>query len=316
MNDRCARITFGLALAPATTALWIVLAVTPWGSDFKLPSLIGTVGALLLGVVTWRRYVRWQVLRSLSTAGIAALIIGQVLLWQPLWQIKCYEHAICTAQSLASLGAAQMGLAFVWWAPLLSRTNSPQSPNSRRQSMTPHGVRLVIALALIPLLPGVFFVCFFCMRGIDDLLRLFISYELCTAIALVVWLLLWRRTVYWTLSRSLATALLAFLFLLSPLAVFGAPLATATVRGLTQVCLLSPLFAWAAWLAGTAWVWRSANLQYASSGGLPAAEAEPRCPACYYSLRGLTQARCPECGWQGTIDAVVAVCLSDLVAVP
>ena len=44
---------------------------------------------------------------------------------------------------------------------------------------------------------------------------------------------------------------------------------------------------------------------------LAAGEAELICPDCGYSLRGLREVHCPGCGWQSTLDDVVAHALSE-----
>lgn len=60
------------------------------------------------------------------------------------------------------------------------------------------------------------------------------------------------------------------------------------------------------WFAGTAWLWRSDRID------LPAGLASEsdlsrfvRCGNCGYSLVGLREVRCPECGWGSTVDEVV-----------
>lgn len=68
----------------------------------------------------------------------------------------------------------------------------------------------------------------------------------------------------------------------------------------------SPLFAAALWFAGTAWLWRSKRIDL-PEGNLAESDLTDlvRCGECGYSLVGLREVRCPECGWQSTVDDAV-----------
>jgi ribosomal protein L37E len=68
-----------------------------------------------------------------------------------------------------------------------------------------------------------------------------------------------------------------------------------------------PFFAAALWLAGTAWSWRSLGLHVSAAtlAGTTDMEQWLVCPRCGYSLIGLREVRCPECGWNTTVDDVV-----------
>ena len=82
-------------------------------------------------------------------------------------------------------------------------------------------------------------------------------------------------------------------------------------------CITSPLFAFALWLAGTAWLWRNrhphALVDPLSGIGV---EDVARCPTCGYNLRGLREVRCPECGWASTVDDIVQRSIVGTLAVP
>ena len=62
------------------------------------------------------------------------------------------------------------------------------------------------------------------------------------------------------------------------------------------------------WMLGTALLWRETKAErmkrLAAGSGAGLAEAL-RCPSCGYSMRGLMQARCPECGSTYTLEALV-----------
>ena len=85
MTDRCMRVTLWLALVPLVFGVWCLLIA---GFDnFRLASAAGTIIGLALAIAIWRKYVRWAVLRSLSTTGLVVFTLAQVLIWHPLWAI-------------------------------------------------------------------------------------------------------------------------------------------------------------------------------------------------------------------------------------
>jgi len=189
--------------------------------------------------------------------------------------------------------------------------------------MTSNAVRLAIGVALLPLLPGLFFVEYIAVDGApwgwSSRVTTWLSYETCVLVATVIWLLLWRRAVVWDRTRRLATLGLALLFLASPASAFWAGSFGATGLGplYEMFCTISPLFTFALWLTGTARLWRDrqprALVERLAGIG---AEDVARCPTCSYNLRGLREVRCPECGWASTVDDIVQRCIAGTLAVP
>jgi tRNA(Ile2) C34 agmatinyltransferase TiaS len=62
-------------------------------------------------------------------------------------------------------------------------------------------------------------------------------------------------------------------------------------------------------MLGTLLIWRETPVERAERLAhlTEAAQAStPHCPRCGYNMTGLTQARCPECGSQYTLDALIA----------
>ena len=115
------------------------------------------------------------------------------------------------------------------------------------------------------------------------------------------------------------TIYLAIAFLVSPgLLLWNPTLSSGPfVESWRVLCWLLPVFAWALWLAGTAWTWRSSQARISGEfAGSVAIEVLVRCPACDYSLRGLHEVRCPECGWASTVDDIVERSLDRVLAVP
>ena len=62
-------------------------------------------------------------------------------------------------------------------------------------------------------------------------------------------------------------------------------------------------------MLGTLLIWRETPVERAERlRQLPgmAQASTPHCPRCGHNMTGLTQARCPECGSQYTLDALIA----------
>ncbi len=116
----------------------------------------------------------------------------------------------------------------------------------------------------------------------------------------IYWILLWMRSVQWTPSRRLLTALSVLLC-----GVTGVVAAT----GLNQIergfgtfvgTALAPLL----WLASTTFIFRESTAERTER--VAGAKNALVCPNCGYNLTGLTTPRCPECGKQFTLDELVA----------
>ena len=168
--------------------------------------------------------------------------------------------------------------------------------------MTPNIVRLSIGLALIPFLPGMFFligVTFEKQVGISADTSLFSAYQGCAIIAVCAWTLMWRRSVRWTRSLVWWTVLSALPLLITPIIAIR----NGSVPVLDALYKLSPILALGIWFAGTALIWRRPNDRIAIADD--AKLAAPTCPTCEYNLTGLREVRCPECGWASTVDDIV-----------
>ncbi len=167
--------------------------------------------------------------------------------------------------------------------------------------MSPGSARLAIGFAYVPLLPGIFFMTGMALDhflGMSETLGFAIGYQLCAIIIVATWVPLWRRAVQWTAKRRKMTVLYAAAILLAPWSVYlpqGPEL-------WNVFCWMLPLWAAAIWFVGTALAWRTRrdfDIERLAS-----------CPKCEYSLRGLREIRCPECGWNSTVDDIVGWCMA------
>lgn len=182
--------------------------------------------------------------------------------------------------------------------------------------MTPGIVRLAVGFSLIPLLPAVFFIIVLLLDdffSLEDRLSFSISYGLCGIIAVSIWLLAWRRAICWTSRRRWMTALLVAAALASAFSPFVPDIHDVV----DTVIKVWPVLMLAVWFAGTAWVWRLQPGEWPAdhfeikSGAIGSQSPNPKesirvaCGQCRYDLRGLREARCPECGWTTTVDDLV-----------
>lgn len=123
------------------------------------------------------------------------------------------------------------------------------------------------------------------------------------------WTLVWRSSVRWSRRRMIGTfvALLGSLSLGAVVMVIMA----AYIRGSYRWALGITFGAMATatmWMIISSLVWRESaserdlRLEAASA----TAVCVLLCPKCGYSMAGLTHARCPECGTEYTLDALLA----------
>lgn len=174
--------------------------------------------------------------------------------------------------------------------------------------MSSDAVRLCIGVALVPFLTGFWGFTLMTVRHffayLGDWWHFGCAGLLTISVAIVVWLLTWRTRVEWTSRRTRLTALLALL------AIGGVIISMCTMPSFWDSGSAVVFFSsFSLWFAGTAFVWRSTQTGAAwrvDGAAFPDDSVEPRCPACSYSLVGLREVRCPECGWSSTVDQIVA----------
>jgi len=328
------RIALLLALPPLICAafglggVWndVVRRSTGWAfqDTMQAAAIAATLFFCIAWWAVWRPMLHGNARQWAATLAIAAVIIGQVLFWQPMWHSSgCADDDILRcAQSLTDLGLGCLGFALTWWGGRRWRQIRQLSIPSGiahqkgRHDMSPNTVRLAVGFALMPLLPGVFFIV---GQAADNHFSLtseeafVIAYAAAALIVVSVWWLVWRRAVVWTPVRRIRTGLLAALVAIAPFA----PIVPRTdIEWIDAIVVMTPLMILGIWFAGTARVWRLApgempagqrgTLAMLSADGIgPDAPITVPCGKCDYDLRGLREARCPECGWTTTLDDLV-----------
>lgn len=333
MAHRTARVIYGLSLIPVCAVIFLIVCRV---SDFSAAGIrSGTTAACLVAmsavVAAWRGYVAWTVPQVRRTALISLLIAAHLLVWMPMWQIQgCvaaeWNALLCSTQTLVLFAGWCGGCAALWWWRLRGVGGRERQPakagqggvaqKKARYRMNPESVRSALGVALLPLLFGLTMIY---VRFEADILMIpfsdwtyFRANELWAALLIICWVLIWRRAVIWSGSKRLLTALLSIVLLAAPAAIlFPEPAGTLRFAPfLDSLRYTSPFLAAGLLLAGTARAWRKAPFESAaqpgSGEGSPAhPEATIVCPRCGYSLRGLRETRCPECGWSCTVDEFV-----------
>lgn len=320
MNDRAARIAMLLGLTPLTVFVWLaggqLMDVLQIESSLQGATLLATLVLGLAVVWIWRRYIPRTPARLTSTVALSALLLGQVLVWRPLWDMPgCANNDIMrVAQGLTTAGLWCIGCALSWWGVLRLRRKdrTPRVPDSidrqqGRSPMTPNTFRLAVGLALMPLLPGLFWMSGLALDhflNLEDDLGIALAFEVCAVVVLAMWVGLWRRVVVWSpASRAWTLGLAAAILLVPWVGYLPDP-----PRPFDDILAVLPLFVLAAWFIGTAITWRTPGVARVTGANIDANTIDSivRCPGCHYSLRGLREVRCPECGWTSTVDDIVA----------
>ena len=272
MSDRLCRMQMMIALPYGVVGVFYF----SFGlcQDFKLSKdslqfacLMGTLFASLTVLSVWRRYVHWSGLRVSSTVALSLLMIGQVVVWKPIWSTtQCaVEEYQKFGQSGSCLGLWMGSCALVWWAEYFARTWRQKDVfSNRRHRMNLDSARLMIAWSLAFLLPGFFFLSWAGLEiftSLSEETEAFICYAVCALMAIGTWLTLWRKRIAWELKTVVSTAALVLIFLLSSATVL-LPRNPVSLPGPNPVLYTTirwtfPLLAAALWFAGTAWLWRS-----------------------------------------------------------
>ena len=177
--------------------------------------------------------------------------------------------------------------------------------------MSVTAVRILLVLALQVFLFGLWYLLGIAaddLGGFGTVECLRIANLSCAPILIGVWWLTWRPVLPRGRRIGKWTALSAIPYLVAvAIAPWGAGHGIAVLDVLAYVTL--PI-ASGIWLMATAWLFCArAPL---SSAGFDLDRLA--CPSCGYSLVGLHEVRCPECGWRATIDQLFAHCAADPLA--
>ena len=303
------RMIYAIALipiVPATAgmgAIWCAGHVSV--SSFDEPRWFHLCFSILwvgLSVLVWRSLVIWTLGRVWLTALVSMVPFIQVVLAQPIW-IMPSSGCIDLSNELKRFGQHELGIgAWVWlivwvwwgWERYTMKRQKQESP-SQGGPLSGHARRAVMSIGSLPVVIGLIPIG---AELLDDFTPLSggpaLAAALCALVgivAVVIWLLIWRRAVYWSGTVLSRTMLLAGgLILIPTLLLYWRPSVS------EGYFFAIPFLAWGLWMAATVRYWPMRYLAGAS-GQFP-----PTCMTCGYPLTGLCATRCPECGDERTID--------------
>lgn len=179
--------------------------------------------------------------------------------------------------------------------------------------MTSLVVRILLALILLPLAGCLYLTVFVLLeRSMPDDAALLFANLATGLFAILYWFCLWGGLVRWTFRRVVATV--AAVPICAAVAL-GLGLLTDMYTGHELAMLLGGVAAVCLWLAASILLWaetpdeRRIRLQQDAGEAL-------FCPRCAYNMKGLHEARCPECGSQYTLDRLFAAQKKDRLETP
>ncbi|MAE67839.1 MAG: hypothetical protein CMJ18_26595 [Phycisphaeraceae bacterium] len=134
----------------------------------------------------------------------------------------------------------------------------------------------------------------------NDLRALWATDVVCGAILVVTWFLVWRAEVSWTAGRIVMTSLSLIVAAIPAAAIVVAMQMLQPYSD--EIAAVCGAMIWApCWMGATALVWRETRPERAERLKMQGIGALA-CPTCGYSMMGLKEPRCPECGSRYTLD--------------
>jgi hypothetical protein len=301
------RLVFCLALfgiVPGTALIVAEGLANLWpGDDTQLYFLLVTCLVVLASLAIWRSCVRWSLGRCAGTAIVTLVPVAQILWWQPMFNVGCgVDNVLRAGQSEALLGLWIWGTVWVWWGIdrgfAFYRRHRPVCL-TRSNTMTPTARTIVMGYGLFPVVMGLYLVSMIFFDYVVDLEREFpqiymLSNLVCGLVSVGIWIMAWRRRVIWKRRTRLLTILTS-----GALLVLGTacPMVVEDWSVDEAYCVALPLMFLGFWMIVTTWIWPAK----------PEAIQNPvrelvRCARCGYSLVGLYATRCPECGYEPTLE--------------
>jgi len=301
------RLNLPQRLCAALALAWIVpgIAVTVSATGLSLGNrdqtfVIAFTGtSLLLGASFWLwwRLIQWTFSRVLGSAATTAAVLAHLFLWQPLWNAGCVTVDVLRMGQCGVATGVWVGVtAYVWWGLIEAGSQW------RKSSMSANAVRIVWGLALVPFVPGLWTIVMLALEQFVwrvDWVNGMIAHALCASLIVGWWLFVWRpaarrtaevwqRTLAWSAGYVAIVTLCPLLLLLND------------PDWMVALWVCVPLMLTGLWLVLTAWMWRIGETPLTPVSA--DVQETLKCLSCGYSLIGLHEARCPDCGRQSTLD--------------
>ncbi|UCE58540.1 MAG: hypothetical protein JSU63_13980 [Phycisphaerales bacterium] len=313
------QLIYSLALVPIVPAMTFITWFTaqgynilPWPDAVRWFNLFFATLSISFSILIWRTVVVWTLGRKWLTALVSLIPFVQVVYARPLW-----DAAGCASNDVLQVGQEQVGigvwiwlLVWIWWGweklrmseDLVEKIGGPVR-------MSPTGRRLASSIGSIPLIVGVFWIVVIAVEdgflsGASDETQGSVTLGATVPVAMCVWLLIWRHAVLWR-PGVLPKTILGGAFLMWVPAGLIAMLVPTGIEALDTAISSIPVIGWGVWMAWTVTFWPM------RAGSDSAQDVTPRCLKCAYPLIGLTGTRCPECGYEPTIDQLWAATMGD-----
>lgn len=258
----------------------------------------------------WHGFVSWTLGRVIGTATFSALVLAQAIAWMPLWNAGCVTvDVLRSGQSSGLAGVWIMAMTYAWWGI------GAGAGMWRKRIMSASARRIMYGLGLIPFITGVWLVLTISLEEFvfdtsdGEWRAVMVAHAVGATLFAGVWILAWRREAFRSARSLLWTGCGAIAYIV---------LSTVAGRLMNQpddgprwyfiFWIAGPLMLTGLWFAATALFW-SRGTATAVIGPIDM-NAALRCRACDYSLVGLTEARCPECGRKQTLDELFSEVLA------
>ncbi len=275
-----------------------------WFDDLRCINSLFAVLWVAGMLIIWRRAVVWTPRRKWLTSLVCLMPFLQVVYGRPWWtppptgwlNLGLSDLGMRIGQAQLEIGCWIWLITWIWWGrEFEDMQNGATHARVRHGRMTATGRRLVASFAMLPILFGTFLLTYQAIRSLaaknnPDGEALAIT----AIVAVVFWIMTWRRATAWSRTVLWKTTLLTVLLIAVPVGAFWIHKG----RSFESVVLALAFSGWGIWLMVTVSIWPS--VERIDLGG----RATPRCLRCGYLLTGLTATRCPECGDEPTIDVL------------
>jgi len=302
------RLIYALVLIPIVPSVSVVGATfcaihvdTGYLDDLRWFHLFFSILWVTATIIIWRSVIVWTLGRRWLSALVGLIPFVQVVYGQPLWHVG---GCLAFEDDFLRLGQHDIGIGlwvwlaiWVWWGWEKRQMSEAESDTIRTVRMTSTAKRIVASIGSIPVVFGLFWIIAVFLDDVGGLGSDCWSeaFALTAVIAVVVWVLIWRRSVVWSATVIRHTAISVAGLLAVPIAAQWAYVES--VDDVWEVTLfVLPVIGWGVWMAGTVRLW---PMQATES---PGGDLTPHCLKCGYLLKGLRATRCPECGDEPTLD--------------
>lgn len=303
--------------AMSVGALELVSAL-PYNENDRYSFVFLTVTLLGIVLALFHRAAFRRGRAGKATIGWSGLLFVNLVIFRPIFApTHCGNDDVLRSGQTILFDGCWIALCILCWygASCIFGGKRLKTWNQEKgDEMTRSATRMAFCFSMCFLLPGVLFVTFVILDELADIgteATAAVSYWISILLGMAIWIAIWQKTVTWTRTRINRTIIASLPLLACPLMVWtGLEKLGGAYRTIAGI---HPLIIVGLWIAATAIIWRDSDepserlAEKLARGAKDSRDManDVRCAKCDYSLKGLSEVRCPECGWTSTIDAVV-----------